>query len=119
MRDICAGREGEGREEICSWEADQTAQSDTTVETVQLVTALDEPAYRNVGKAHFRSRDGRKLQVQHEEGDVSFPTVSVGEASQQSSWFAGCQAMLPGSSGKHQKTREVDSNAIKLGCQAW
>ena len=93
---------------------DQTTQSDTTVETVQLVTALDEPAYKHVGKTHFGSRDGRKLPVQHYEGDVSFPAMSIGEASQRGSRIARCQAMLPGLSGEHQTTREVDPNAIQL-----
>ena len=44
MWDTCAGGG------ICSREPDQTAQSDTTVETVQLVTALDEPALKNVAR---------------------------------------------------------------------
>ena len=69
---------------------------------------------KTVGKTHVGSRDGRKLQVQHEEGDVSFPAVSIGEASQRGSRIAGCQAMLPGLCGEYQITREVDSNAIQL-----
>ena len=48
------------------------------METVQLVTALDEPACKNVGKTHFGLRDGRKLPVQHAEGDVSFPAAQRG-----------------------------------------
>ena len=47
-------------------------------------------------------------------GDMSFPAVSIGEASQRGSPIARCQAMLPGSSGEHQTTREMDSNAITL-----
>ena len=80
---------------------------------MQLVTAPDDPAHGNVGKSHVGSRDGRKLQV-HDDGDVSFPTVSTGEASQRGNWFAGCRAMWPGLSGEHHTTRETDSNAIKL-----
>ena len=45
----------------CPRGSDQTAQKDTTVAIMQL------------GKTHFGSRDGRKLQVQHDEGDVSSP----------------------------------------------
>ena len=100
---------------ICPRGSDQTAQSDTTVVRMQLVTTPDHPAHGNVGKSHFDSRDGRKLQVQHDEGDVSFPTVSIGETSQRGNWFARRQAMLPGLSGEHHTTRETDSNAIKLG----
>ena len=98
---------------ICPRGSNHTAQNDTTVVTVQLVTAPDDPAHGNVGKAHFCSRDGRKLQVQHDEGDVSFLTASMGEASQRGNWFARCQGMLPGLSGEHHTTRETDSNAIK------
>ena len=39
---------------------------------MQIVTAPDDPVRGNVGKTHFGSRDGRKLEVQHDEGDVSF-----------------------------------------------
>ena len=44
----------------------------------------------------------RKFQVRYNEADVSFPIVSIGEASHQGNWFVfgpGCQSMLPGSSG--------------------
>ena len=81
---------------------------------MQLVTAPDDLAQGNVGKTHFGLRNGRKLQVQHEEGDMSFPIVSIGEASQRGNWLSGCQAMLPGSSGDHHTERETDSSAIKL-----
>ena len=81
---------------------------------MQLVTAPDDPARGNVGKTHFRLRNGRKLQVQHEEGDMSFPIVSIGETSLRGNWFARCQAMLPGSSGDHHTERETDSSAIEL-----
>ena len=76
--------------QICPRGSDQTAQNDTTVVTMQLVTTPDGPVHGNVGKSHFGSRDGRKLQVQHDEGGVSFPTVSNGEASHRGNWFAGC-----------------------------
>ena len=66
MMDTCAGGG------ICPRGSDQTAQNDTTVVTMQLVTAPDDPVHGNVGKSHFGSRDGRKLQVQNDEGDVSF-----------------------------------------------
>ena len=52
-------------------------------------------------------RDGRKFQVRYNEADVSFPIVSIGEASQQGNWFVsgpGCHAMLPGSSGEFLRT---------------
>ena len=68
--------------------------------TMQLVTATDDPVHLNVGKTPFGSRDGRKLRI--------------GEVSQRGTWFAGCQAMLPGLSGEHHTAREMDSNAIKL-----
>ena len=97
MRDTCAAEA-----------SDETAPNDTAVVTVQLVTEPHDPARGNVGKSHFHLRDGRKLQVQQDEGDVSFPTLSIGEV------FAGCQAMWPGLSGELHTTRETDSNAIKL-----
>ena len=49
---------------------------------------------------HLGSRDCRKLPVQHDEADVSFPAMSIGEASQRGNWIAGCRAMLPGLSGE-------------------
>ena len=62
-------------------------------------------------------RDGRKFEVGYNEADVSFPIVSIGEASQHGNWFVfgpGCQAMLPGSSGQFLKTCVKDPNAAKL-----
>ena len=108
MMDTCAGGG------ICPRVSDQTAQNNTTVVTKQLVTAPDDPVHGTVGKLNFGSRDGRKLQVQHVEGDLSFPIVSSGESSQRGNRFAGCQAMLPGLGGEHHTTRETDSNAIML-----
>ena len=75
---------------------------------------------RTVGagkKSHFGSRDGRKFQVRYNEADVSFPIVSIGEASQQGDWFVfgpGCQAMLPGSSGEFLMSCVKDPSAAKL-----
>ena len=37
---------------------------------MQLMTAPDDPVRGNVGKSQFGSKNGRKLQVQHVEGDV-------------------------------------------------
>ena len=51
------------------------------------------------------------------EADVSFPIVSIGEASQQGHWFVfgpGCQAKLPGSSGEFLRTCVKDPHAAKL-----
>ena len=51
------------------------------------------------------------------QADVSFPIVSIGEASHQGNWFVfgpGCQAMLPGSSGEYLRTCVKDPNAAKL-----
>ena len=83
---------------------DQSATDDSTAAPVQLSTETDDPVHGNAGKrSRFRLRDGRKIQVRYNEADVSFPIVSIGEASQQGHWFVfrpGCQAMLPGSSGE-------------------
>ena len=76
MIDTCVGGG------ICPRGSDRTAQKDTTAATVQLVTAPDDPAHGHVGKTHYGLRDGRKLQVRHDEGDVSSPIVSIGETSQ-------------------------------------
>ena len=68
-------------------------------------------------KSCFGLRDGRKFQVRYNEADVSFPIVSIGEASQQGNWFVfgpGCQAMLPGASGEFLRTCVKDPNAAKL-----
>ena len=82
---------------------DQNATDDSTVGPVRLSTATDDPVNGDAGKKScFGLRDGRKFQVRYNEADVSFPIVSIGEASHLGNWFLfgpGCQAMLPGSSG--------------------
>ena len=68
-------------------------------------------------KSHFGLRDGRKSQVRYNEAAVSFPIVSIGEASQQGNWFVfgpSCQAMLAGSSGNLLRSCEKDPSAAKL-----
>ena len=68
-------------------------------------------------KSCFDLRDGRKFQVRYNEAAVSFPTVSIGEASQQGTWFVfgpGCQATLPGSSEEFLRTCVKDPDAAKL-----
>ena len=84
---------------------DQSVTDDSTVAPVRHSTATDDPVHGNAGKkSWFGLRDGRKFQVRYNEADVSFPIVSIGEASKQGSWFVfrpGCQAMLPGSSAGH------------------
>ena len=87
---------------------------------------LNRTERHNVGtKQLVALRNGRKLQVQHEEGDMSFPIVSICETSQRANWFARCQAMLPGLSGII--TRNVRRTRVRsswgdieefLGCQA-
>ena len=58
-------------------------QNDSTVAPVQLSTATDDPVHGNAGKKSCLGlRDGRKFQVRYNEADVSFPIVSIGEASQ-------------------------------------
>ena len=90
MMDTCAGGSTFPRG------FDQSAQDDPTVAPVQLATATDDPVRGDVGKkSHNRLRDGRKFEVRYNEADVSFPIVSIGEASQQGNWFVfgpGCQA---------------------------
>ena len=82
---------------------DQSVTDDSTVAPVRVSTATDDPLHGDAGmKSCFGLRDGRKFQVRYNEADVSFPIVSIGEASQQGSWFVfgpGCHAMLPSSSG--------------------
>ena len=80
MMDTCAGAS------IFPRGFDQSVTDDSTVAPVQLSTATDDPVH-----------DGRKFHVRDIEADVSFPVVSIGEASQQGNWFVfgpGCQAML-------------------------
>ena len=97
---------------------DQNATDDLTVAPVRLSTATDDPVNGDAGKKScFGLRDGRKFQVRYNEADVSFPNVSIGEASHQGNWFVfgpGCQAMLPGSSGEYLRTCVKDPNAAKL-----
>ena len=97
---------------------DQSALDDPTVAPVQLATATDDPVYGDVGKkSHFGLRDGRQFQVRYNEGDVSFPIVSIGEASQQGNWFVfgpGCQAMFPSASKEYLRTCAKDPNVAKL-----
>ena len=107
MMDTCAGAS------IFPRSFDQSATDDSTV-----ATATDDPVHGDAGKKScFGLRDGRKFQVRYNEADVSFPIVSIGEASQQGNWFVfrpGCQAMLPGSSGEYLRTCVKDPNAAKL-----
>ena len=99
MMDTCAGGS------IFPRGFDQGDQDFPTVSPVQLATATDDPVHGDVGKrSHFGLRDGRQFQVRYNEANVSFPSASIGEASQQGNWFVfgpGCQAMLPGSSGEY------------------
>ena len=94
------------------------ATDDLTVAPVRLSTATDDPVNGDAGKKScFGLRDGRKFQVRYNEAGVSFPIVSIGEASQQGSWFVFgpcCQAMLPGSSGEFVRKCVKDPNAAKL-----
>ena len=112
MMDTCAGAS------IFPRGFDQSATDDSTVAPVRLSTATDDPVHGDAGKnSCFGLRDGRKFQVRHNEADVSFPIVSIGEASQQGNWFVfgpRCQAMLPGSSGEFLRTCVKDPNAAKL-----
>ena len=78
MMDKCAGR---GR---CPRRADQTAQKDTTVATMQSVKAPDDPAHGNVVESHFDSGESHKFQVRYKEADVGFSISSAGKTSQQS-----------------------------------
>ena len=62
---------------------DQSATDDSTVAPVRLSTVTDDPVHGDAGKKScFGLRDGRKFQVRDNEADVSFPIVSIGEASQ-------------------------------------
>ena len=112
MMDTCAGAS------IFPRGFDQSATDDSTVAHVQLSKATDDPVHGNAGKKScFGLRDGRKFQVRHNEADVSFPIVSIGEASQQGNWFVfgpGCQEMLPGSSGEFLRSCVKDPNAAKV-----
>ena len=85
---------------------------------MRLSTATDDPVHGYAGKKScFGLRDCRKFQVRYNEANVSFPIVSIGEASQQCNWFVfgpGCQAMLPGSSGQFLRTCVKTPNAAKL-----
>ena len=97
MMDTCAGAS------IFPRGFGQNAADDSTLAPVRLSTATHDPVHGDAGKKScFGLRDGRKFQVRYNEADVSFPIVSIGEASQQGNWFVfgpGCQAMLPGLSG--------------------
>ena len=91
MMDTCAGAS------IFPRGFDQNATDDSTVAPVRLSTATDDPVNGDAGKKScFGLRDGRKFQVRYNEADVSFPIVSIREASQQGNWFVfgpGCHAM--------------------------
>ena len=99
---------------------DQSATEDSTVAPVRLSTATDDSVHGDAGKKScFGLRDGRKFQVRYNEADVSFPIVSIGEASQQGNWIVfgpGCQAMLPGPCGESFRTCVKDPDEV--GCHA-
>ena len=112
MMDTCAGAS------IFPRGFDQSATDDSTVQPVQLSTATDDRVRGDAGKKScFGLRDGREFQVQYNEADVSFPIVSIGEASHQGTWFVfgpGCQAMLLSSSGEFLWSCVKDPNAAKF-----
>ena len=89
----------------------QTAQNDTTVVTMQSVTAPDDPAHGSVVESHFGSSKGRKFRVRYSEADVGFLILSAGEASQLDT---GCQVMLPGPGKQITRTCARDPNVAKL-----
>ena len=111
MVDTCAGAS------IFPRGFDWSATDASTVAPVRLSRATDDPVHGDPGKKSCLGlRDGRKFQVRYNEADVSFPIVSIGEASQQGNWFVfgpGCQAMLPGASGEFLRTCVKDPNAAK------
>ena len=78
MMDTCAGAI------IFARGFDESATDDgSTVAPVQLSTATDDLVHGDAGtKSCFGLRDGRKFEVRHSEADVSFPIVSICEASQ-------------------------------------
>ena len=111
MMDTCAGAS------IFTRRFDQSATDDSTVAPVRLSTATVVPVHGNAGKKScFGLRYVRKFQVRYNEVDISFPIVSIGEASQQGKFVfgPGCQAMLLGSSGEFLRTCVKDPNAAKL-----
>ena len=71
---------------------------------MRLSTATDEPVHGDAGKKSSSGlRDCRKFQVRYNVADVSFPIVSIGEASQQGNQFVfgpGCQARVENFSGQ-------------------
>ncbi len=63
-----------------------------------LPTATNTPAKMTDGtRSHYKLRDGSNVMVRYNEAKVSFPIVSVGDATQQGNWFVfgpGGQAMI-------------------------
>ena len=112
MRDTCAVG-GRPRR------SDQTAQNDTTVATMQSVTAPDDPAHGNVIDSHFGSSKGRKSKDRYGETDVGFLILSAGEASQQNKCFEsdkGSQVMLSGPGGQITRICARDPNVARKVC---
>ena len=74
---------------------------------MRLSTATDDPVNGDAGKKSCSGlRDGHKFQVRYNEADVSFPIVSIGEASKKGNWFVFdqvvkqcCQAQVESISG--------------------
>ena len=91
MLDTCAGAS------IFPRGFDQSATDDSKVAPVRLSTATDDPVHGDAGKKScFVLRDGRKFQFRYNEAGVSFPIVSIGEASQQGSWLVfGVEGLNP------------------------
>ena len=88
MMDTCAGAS------IFPRGFDQNATDDSTVAPVRLSTATDDPVNGVAGKKScFGLRDGVKFQVRFYEADVSFPIMSIGEASQQGNWSCSVQVV--------------------------
>ena len=112
MIDTCAGAS------VFPKNFDKRAIKDDTVPKTTLRTATNGAVTMSGGRrSTFTLRNGAKVAVRYNESNVSFPIVSVGEATMQGSWFVfgpGGQAMIGPDAGAVLEKLVTSKAAVQL-----
>ncbi len=112
MIDTCAGAS------VFPKNFDKRAIKDDTVPKTTLRTATNGEVTMSGGRrSTFTLRNGAKVAVRYNESNVSFPIVSVGEATMQGSWFVfgpGGQAMIGPDAGAVLEKLVTSKAAVQL-----
>jgi hypothetical protein len=112
MIDTCAGAS------VFPKNFDKRAVKDDTVPKTALITATSRAVKMAGGKrSTYTLRNGSSIAVKYSEANVSFPIVSVGEATVQGSWFVfgpGGQAMISSEAGAELEKLVTGPAAVQL-----